>query len=530
MLNMAYITAAMAGNITARHISFPTGELKRVRLLNNPASVEEDTLYIAERDLDFSALPDGKRCTLMLARGAREISADTGTKTLNIIETDLELTELFNTVIDVAERYDRWISSLEAAMYKHRDMDELINLGAGMLGAHVFLLNVGFKVVASNADARIDNPYSEELIENGYQKFTTVREITTDAQILRSDPPGSRMMKWAELRLPRTDKLCFVYFIKFRDSVVARRNIIFPFSEPDDVFTCLALEFGRRVEEFFLESQKDRLVDRIKYDTLIADLIERRIQSQEELNDRLAISAVSIKKYYYCIVIECENCERKPNRRQIYGELDMLFPGCLLTTYQNNIVMLVFRSKDSEPLEYDREAFNRLLEGYKAYACIANRSRFLLWLADIYRQAVAGIRFGKIFCTEKGNRIFRYEDYSMYHIIQICEENRKACFNDDNLIHLCHPGIIWLLRYDLVNNTNMREVAVCYLKNNRNCTLTAAMLNLHRNTLLYKIQKIEDLLGESLDNPDLQQRLLFSNMVVEYILKVQQSNPLSFDR
>jgi DNA-binding PucR family transcriptional regulator len=75
----------------------------------------------------------------------------------------------------------------------------------------------------------------------------------------------------------------------------------------------------------------------------------------------------------------------------------------------------------------------------------------------------------------------------------------------------------------------MREVAVCYLKNNRNCTLTAAMLNLHRNTLLYKIQKIEDLLGESLDNPELQQRLLFSNTVVEYILKVQQSNPLSFD-
>jgi len=55
------------------------------------------------------------------------------------------------------------------------------------------------------------------------------------------------------------------------------------------------------------------------------------------------------------------------------------------------------------------------------------------------------------------------------------------------------------------------------------------LLNLHRNTLLYKIQKIEDLLRESLDNPELQQRLLFSNMVVEYILKVQQSNPLSFD-
>ena len=529
MLNMAYIMAAMAGNITARHINFPTDALERVRLLNDPSFIDEDTLYIAARGLDLSALPDGKRCTLMLARGTRDISQYTGMKTLNIIETDLELTELFNRVMDVVERFDIWISNLETAMYKNRDMDELINLGASMLGAHVFLLNVGFKVVASNTDVQIDNPYSEELIECGYQKFKTVREITTDAKILRADTPEFRMMKWAELRLPRTDRLYFAYFIKFRGSVIARLNIIFPFSEPDEVFTCLATEFCRRVELLFLETQKDRMIDRIKYDALIADLIECRIKSQEELNDRLALSAVSVKKYYYCIVIECEDCERKPNRRQIYGELDMLFPGCLLTTYRNNIVMLVFRSKDSEPLEYDREAFNGLLECYKAYACIANRSRFLLALPDTYRQATAGIRFGKIFCTEKGNRIFRYEDYSMYHIVQICEEDRRACFNDDNLIHLCHPGIIWLLRYDLVNNTNMREVAVCYLKNNRNCTLTAAMLNLHRNTLLYKIQKIEDLLGESLNNPELQQRLLFSNTVVENILKVQQSNPLSFD-
>lgn len=528
MLNMAYITAAMSGNITARHLNFPTEALERVRLFDE-LSLEEDTLYIAGRNLDFYALPYGRQCTFMLARGSEDISAYTGIKTLNIIETDLDLTELFNRVMDVTEQFDRWISSLEMAMYKERNIDELINLGAGMLGAHIFLLNVGFRVVASNTDTPIDNPYSSEIIKYGYQKFKTVREITTDAKFLRTDTPKLNMIKWAELRLPRTDKLGFVYFIKSRGSVIARLNIIFPFNEPDDVFTCLATEFGRRVEEFFLETQKDRLVDRIKYDTLVADLMERRLKSDEELSDRLALSAVTVKKYYYCVVIECEDCARKPSRRQVYGELDMLFPGCLLTTYQNNIVMLVFRSKEDEPLEYDREAFNKLLEGYRAYACIANRSRFLLSLSDIYSQAVAGIRFGKIFCADKGNRIFRYEDYSMFHIVQICEEHRKACFNDSNLVYLCHPGIIWLLRYDLVNNTNMREVAVCYLKNNRNCTLTAAMLNLHRNTLLYKIQKIEDLLGESLDNPELQQRLLFSNTVVEYILKVQLSNPLSFD-
>ena len=29
MLNMAYIMAAMAGNITARHINFPTDALER---------------------------------------------------------------------------------------------------------------------------------------------------------------------------------------------------------------------------------------------------------------------------------------------------------------------------------------------------------------------------------------------------------------------------------------------------------------------------------------------------------------------
>ena len=55
-----------------------------------------------------------------------------------------------------------------------------------------------------------------------------------------------------------------------------------------------------------------------------------------------------------------------------------------------------------------------------------------------------------------------------------------------------------------------------YLITDRNAAEAARKLYLHRNTMLYKISKIEEILGQSLDDCMFRSRLQYSYYVLEY--------------
>ena len=55
-----------------------------------------------------------------------------------------------------------------------------------------------------------------------------------------------------------------------------------------------------------------------------------------------------------------------------------------------------------------------------------------------------------------------------------------------------------------------------YLITDRNAAEAARKLYLHRNTMLYKIAKIEEILGQSLDDSTFRSRLQYSYYVLEY--------------
>ena len=84
--------------------------------------------------------------------------------------------------------------------------------------------------------------------------------------------------------------------------------------------------------------------------------------------------------------------------------------------------------------------------------------------------------------------------------------------------------------YDKKNGTNLVQVLQTYLVHERNTTETAKALFIHRNTMLYKIHKIEEVIGCSLDDPMLRERLLFSCRVLEYMTRYCKEDILVLKR
>ena len=75
-------------------------------------------------------------------------------------------------------------------------------------------------------------------------------------------------------------------------------------------------------------------------------------------------------------------------------------------------------------------------------------------------------------------------------------------------------------QYDEINNTNYYHTLFLYLKNNQNSTLTAKDLFIHRNTMLYRINKIKELTNIDFSNTEETFQVLLSYKIMNYINKL----------
>lgn len=120
-------------------------------------------------------------------------------------------------------------------------------------------------------------------------------------------------------------------------------------------------------------------------------------------------------------------------------------------------------------------------------------------LKQHYYQASIAEQLG----SDKAGTINRCEDYALAYAADIVHFHSAA--------DLKHPGLAFLKEYDQNNNTEYYHTLFVYLRNERNQVRTAKDLFIHRNSCVYRLNKLHELLTDiDLDNSDTRQHLLLS--------------------
>ena len=86
---------------------------------------------------------------------------------------------------------------------------------------------------------------------------------------------------------------------------------------------------------------------------------------------------------------------------------------------------------------------------------------------------------------------------------------------DRLLRSLCSPDAEKLLEHDKENGSELFDTYLAFLLNDRNLVKTAKELNIHRNTLVYRIEKIREIVSS--DDEDYVQKLhlLVSMLIIQ---------------
>ena len=173
------------------------------------------------------------------------------------------------------------------------------------------------------------------------------------------------------------------------------------------------------------------------------------------------------------------------------GQNDRAVIGRHVLYFEHSIVA-VCRRRDFDP-DYEKSyaALDDLLKRLSLKVYISTRFFRFTELSMAYGQC----RLMKSYPLEPQKHIQRFDEAFLHVLYGVLKEK-------NSLPGFCHPAVLSLWQSHMEQDLTLIHNLKCYLINGRNIAETARTLHLHRNTLIYRLRKIEDLLHISLDYLD----------------------------
>ena len=422
---------------------------------------------------------------------------------------------LHNHIVSRLQAYNEWLERLRG----EEDLQTLVRLAAEKTGHPLAVVNSFFQCVA--------------ISETGEQCSDTLRELRddgkTDYQRARSMLPTEK----AALNMERfflEDNGCRIVdqVIRQGDKTTARILMDCPVEEREEIALGYLDDFARAIRPRILndETMKQYFTDALSL--LVSDIIDQRLTDPDEFEQRSSVIPDMVKgPYYHPICFKFKKQSQPTPYNYIMGHIREIFPRSSAAQYNNGLVVLAAKEDYYDKLKYDREHLTELLEQFNGYCGIGNCTSFITSLRPLYIQASAATRLGRFFCEDKTQRIFYYRDYSMYMMVDMAVESAVRQHKFGNVTYLCQPGIMMVVRYDERYGTELFATLKAYLKCSGNASACAQMMGIHRNTVNYRMNLIEDLMGYKLDNAHTLVALSFSMMLLDYEKLYLGCDPIS---
>jgi hypothetical protein len=199
-------------------------------------------------------------------------------------------------------------------------------------------------------------------------------------------------------------------------------------------------------------------------------------------------------------------------------QINALFPDALVSVYKDCIVMVI-RCVDKRqpngnpcglPFGKKKQQLEQLLKKDIMLCCgVSMVFNNFMYLRFYYAQSI----FAATQCQPTlSSAICLYEDHYADHIIKTLSAGTDPrCF--------CHPGILSLWESGDEAQRGMVRCLYHYFLNGKNISAAADALHIHRNTLIYRLSKAEELLNIDIKQPSSEQLFLFniSCLIVQHL-------------
>ncbi|MEM9774963.1 MAG: helix-turn-helix domain-containing protein [Chloroflexota bacterium] len=429
---------------------------------------------------------------------------------LLIVTDDLPMRDVLKAVSSLL--LDRQAQLTERGMQLYRQLSEMSREEQGLQAMTDLMSRVTSKIVAVQ-DKRLEIqaisvPESNSINLTQLNEALLKREDLPPVLRNRKAAARTRQSHWQQL-LPVENIGRLLTPIISGDRARGYLSIIGPADELD-MLDKLTTEHGAAA--CALEMAKAKAISEAKKE-LRGDFLEGVLAGTVDKNeiDRLKMRLDHDTDQAHAVLTFSWDSEKDNAVRHLETAVNWVLSShnrpALVHIYGGSTVTLFQGLRNEDDMGSARELERRLRE----YLEVENREAMLVSglagpaesLSDwpfIYQQAVQAMKLGQRLGMKK---LVEYDSLGVYQLLTQLDDNPTV---QEFSARIIGP----LADYDERHRSNLVNTIAAYFEHHGNISQTAESLFIHRNTLLYRLERIRDLTGHDLDQADMRLALHLS--------------------
>jgi hypothetical protein len=375
---------------------------------------------------------------------------------------------------------------LTALADKTHSIDSVLDAASVRLGNSLLFCDMNFKIISSSVSIPVLDPLWKDNIKQGYCCY----EFINGVKDLDSIKNASQTQTTAAIEVscnksPYRKLSCKV----FRNGVqvgfllmIEGDNTLLP--SHNEMLSTVSHIISYTIDYYAPDLfETSSLYQQLLYDLLIGTPSKDILPKLSELRFPSNMSVLLIRPTKYL--------GREHLKKYISKNLKMHIPGTHVTYHKNAIVAIIPLKANTEIAAEQMHILKDFSNSEQVRIGVSNSFSSIENFVSHYEQAYAALELGQNLSSDE--TVFPYIDYQVFDLFTEVK-------NPDILGRFCHPALAVLRLYDHKNNSKLYDTLCIYLENGCNIKLTSERLYIHRNSLVYRLNRITEVCHMDLDD------------------------------
>lgn len=389
--------------------------------------------------------------------------------------------DVFNDLLDVFEYYNGWSDDLLEKIHLGCSLDQVLELSSPLINGALMVCDSGYMVRSKyNIEGISSAKNKEEMMKTGIMPLESILSINDDPRI-RKRLEYSYVMNYESLEQPC---ICKNLFLRNEHVgwVIAIVNTI---EETGIHVRQIVDEIGNLIEAWLNLNEEQQVLASSGelFRTIIEDQYQDREAEERKLisigwypSDPKEISFIRLSDRQYSL------------KEMLRRKIEYTLKGCVFIDQQTHFS--VIRNKKLSPDYLFYRTMRNLLIQVDLYAGISPEFTDIFSLNEMMQLAEVAWNHKE----QVEGRMIAFEKCALLYAVDVLAKHMPPRF--------LHPAVLMLKQYDAEKGTDLYDSLYTFLKNDRNTAETAKKLCVHRNSMQYRLRRIEEITKVDLDDPD----------------------------
>ncbi|MBP5291726.1 MAG: helix-turn-helix domain-containing protein, partial [Lachnospiraceae bacterium] len=462
------------------------------------SNYDEHTLYVGEKMSLHQPAPD-KGSTSCILLTAYNSASDQGKHSqANVLHTSKaeDLSALFNRILEIMDYFQTSLRHLEQMKHKNNGLQAMVQLYSSIMGNPAYITDASFKVLAADRSPLFSEISAiwKHTVGYGYLPYDIVYNLRKSGELEQLEKGESPILFHSNF----FNNPFIAHCLKHEEQVYGYMFIVGYEKRctPGDV--ALAKNLGDLALDVLLSTVVPIGLLGNDYEHFFIHVLDGGFHDNAQITSQLSPLSWKIDDTYCVIRIESELPD------------DTLYLHiCKQLEQLDQVMPLMYRGAVTAVCAIDgTHSMKDLLQRMRS---LVPKIKCCCGVSDRFR-GFQNLRFHHLQAEEalKDHHLNAGSNKTPYSVITYtdCAIECMLRNSDSGVLDL----IRWetldnLIEYDREHDSDYIRTLEYYLRYERNISMTCKALFIHRNTLLYRIERLSQLLSCDLDDPSVRLRL-----------------------